>query len=171
MANHGYMTISGKTQGLISAGCSTQDSIGNKCQSGHTDEIMVLSYSHNMANIGNINKPTHSPLIITKNVDKSSPLLAQALSSSEEISCTISFYRISAYGLQEKFFTIEIEGGIIADLTLDMPMLFCKTMSNHKNMLQFVIARSHGDTTSQEPAGTDPGGITNGTTKGSLRTR
>jgi uncharacterized protein len=109
MANHGYMTITGKTQGLISAGCSTQDSIGNKCQTAHTNEIMVLSYSHNMSNIGNINKPTHRPLVITKNVDKSSPLLAQALSSREEISCTISFYRI------------EIEGGIIADLTLDMP--------------------------------------------------
>ncbi len=80
MANHGYMTITGKTQGLISAGCSTQDSIGNKCQTGHTDEIMVLSYTHNMVNIGNINKPTHSPIIITKNVDKASPLLAQALS-------------------------------------------------------------------------------------------
>lgn len=91
MANHGYMTITGKAQGLISTGCSTQDSIGNKCQAAHTDEIMVLSYSHNMANIGNINKPTHNPIIITKNVDKSSPLLAQALSSREEINCTISF--------------------------------------------------------------------------------
>lgn len=121
MANHGYMTITGRTQGLISAGCSTQESIGNKCQTGHTDEIMVLSYSHNMANIGNINKPTHRPLVITKNVDKSSSLLAQALSSREEISCAINFYRISSYGLQEKFFSVEIEGGIIADLTLDMP--------------------------------------------------
>lgn len=121
MANHGYMTITGKTQGLISAGCSTQESIGNKCQTAHTDEIMVLSYSHNMSNIGNINKPTHRPLVITKNVDKSSPLLAQALSSREEINCAISFYRISSFGLQEKFFSIEIEGGIIADLTLDMP--------------------------------------------------
>jgi len=91
MASHGYMTITGKAQGLISAGCSTQDSIGNKCQAGHTDEIMVLSYTHNMANIGNISKPTHAPILITKNIDKSSPLLAQALSSREEINCTISF--------------------------------------------------------------------------------
>lgn len=121
MANHGYMTIAGKTQGLISAGCSTQDSIGNKCQVEHADEIMVLSYSHNMVNIGNINKPTHKPIIITKNVDKSSPLLAQALSSREEISCTISFYRVSSFGMQERFYSISINGGIIADLTLEMP--------------------------------------------------
>ena len=121
MANPAYMTITGKAQGLISSGCSTQDSIGNKCQTAHKDEIMVLSYSHNMANIGNANKPTHNPVIITKNVDKSSPLLAQALSSREEINCIINFYRISPFGLQEKFYTVEIRGGMVTDLTLDMP--------------------------------------------------
>jgi type VI secretion system Hcp family effector len=121
MANYGYMTITGKTQGRISAGCSTQPSIGNKCQTGHADEIMVLSYSHNMTSVGNSGRPTHNPLVITKNVDKSSPLLAQALSNREEISCTINFYRTSSMGSQEKFFTVEIEGGVIADLTLDMP--------------------------------------------------
>lgn len=121
MANHGYMTITGKNQGLISAGCSSQESIGNKCQVGHKDEIMVLSYSHNMANIGNINKSTHNPIIITKNIDKSSPLLAQALANRELISCAISFYRVSRLGVQEKFYTVEISGGMIADLTVDMP--------------------------------------------------
>ena len=121
MANHGYMTIAGKAQGLISTGCSTQDSIGNKCQARHTDEIMVLSYTHNMVKIGSINKPTHSPIIITKNVDKVSPLLAQALSTREEINCTISFYRMSSFGMQEKFYSVSINGGIIADLTLEMP--------------------------------------------------
>ncbi|WP_248767232.1 Hcp family type VI secretion system effector [Pseudomonas sp. MWU12-2345] len=121
MANHGYMTITGKAQGLISAGCSTQDSIGNKCQAAHADEIMVLSYSHNMANVGNINGATHNPIVITKNVDKSSPLLAQALSNREEINCTISFYRVSSFGAQEKFYSVSIKGGVVADLTLEMP--------------------------------------------------
>jgi type VI secretion system Hcp family effector len=121
MANHGYMTITGKAQGLISAGCSTQDSIGNKCQAEHVDEIMVLSYSHNMANIGNINQPTHRPITITKNLDKASPLLAQALSNGEEINCSINFYRISLHGTHEKFYTVTIRGGLITDLTIDMP--------------------------------------------------
>ena len=65
MANHGDMRMTGNIQGLIAAGCSTQQSIVNKCQTAHIDEIMVLSYTHNMVNIGNINKPTHSPIIIT----------------------------------------------------------------------------------------------------------
>ncbi|MEB0044836.1 MULTISPECIES: Hcp family type VI secretion system effector [unclassified Pseudomonas] len=135
MANPGYMTITGKAQGLISAGCSTPDSIGNKYQSDHTDEIMVLAYQHNMANIGNINKATHSPIIITKNVDKSSPLLAQALSSREEINCTISFYRVSSFGLQEKFYSVSIHGGIFADLTLEMPHVVLQGNAEHEEQL------------------------------------
>ena len=62
-----------------------------------------------------------SKIIISKNIDKSSPLLAQALSSREEINCIISFYRVSPYGKQEKFYSISMNGGIIADLTFEMP--------------------------------------------------
>ncbi|MDR9750222.1 Hcp family type VI secretion system effector [Pseudomonas sp. SZMC_28357] len=156
MANYGYMTIKGKAQGLISAGCSTQASIGNKCQLGHTDEIMVLSYSHNMANIGNINKPTHNPIVITKNVDKSSPLLAQALSTQEELNCSISFYRISSFGFQEKFFTVEIEGGVIADLTLDMPHVI---LQNDTEPQEHVAIRYREITWTHHIAGTSGYGI------------
>lgn len=121
MASHGYMTIKGKTQGLISAGCSSQMSIGNKCQHGHEDEIMVLSFSRDMANIENSQKATHLPIFITKNIDKSSPLLARALAEREEIECTLDFYRIMPQGAQEKFYTIKIQGGLIANLTADIP--------------------------------------------------
>ncbi|MDE9504281.1 type VI secretion system tube protein TssD, partial [Xenorhabdus bovienii] len=38
-----YLTLNGKKQGLISAGCSTLDSIGNRYQKGHEDQIQVLS--------------------------------------------------------------------------------------------------------------------------------
>ncbi|CAM3460982.1 type VI secretion system protein [Pseudomonas floridensis] len=121
MANYGYMTITGKVQGKISAGCSSPESIGNKCQTGHLDEIMVLSFTHNMANIDNIKYATHRPVVITKHIDKSSPLLSQALANREPVDCTIDFYRTSPSGVQEKFYTIEIREGVIADLTLDMP--------------------------------------------------
>ena len=70
MANHGYMTLIGETQGLISAGCSTQESIGNKCQEGHRDQIMVLSYNHKMFNEGNLGASTHGPVVITKKSTK-----------------------------------------------------------------------------------------------------
>lgn len=65
MAYHGYMSIKGRSRGLISAGCSTIDSIGNRCQSAHVDEIMVLSFSHNLFNMGNVERATHRPVLIT----------------------------------------------------------------------------------------------------------
>ena len=51
MASHGYMSITGKKIGLISAGCSTQASIGNKCQVENTDQILVLALNHAMTSI------------------------------------------------------------------------------------------------------------------------
>lgn len=121
MAYHGYMSIKGQSQGLISAGCSTQDSIGNKCQEGHKDEIMVMSYNHNMLNTGNVRASTHGPVVITKNIDKSSPLLAVALSNREELDCVINFYRTSPSGQREKYYTVDIRGCIIANLTVEVP--------------------------------------------------
>ncbi|SHM96281.1 hypothetical protein SAMN05216593_10510 [Pseudomonas asturiensis] len=121
MANHGYMTITSDTRGVLSTGCSSVTSIGNSCQVDHVDEIMVLSFTHNMANIDNIKHATHRPIVITKYVDKSSPLLGQVLANREPINCTIDFYRTSPAGAQDKFYTIELRECIIADLTLDMP--------------------------------------------------
>ncbi|MDI3401357.1 type VI secretion system tube protein TssD [Pseudomonas sp. V88_4] len=57
MANPAYMTITGKTRGLISAGCSTPESVGNKYQTAHTDEIMVFALSHEMRRDANLGKP------------------------------------------------------------------------------------------------------------------
>lgn len=125
MANHSYMTISGKKQSLISAGCSSQDSIGNKCQAGHEDEIMVLAYSHNMVagNDGSTSggRGKHMPVVLTKNIDKSTPLLANALHEGEEIECKINFYRTSSSGHQEKYFTVMLGGGRIANLSVQVP--------------------------------------------------
>lgn len=84
-----------KKQGLISSGCSSQDSIGNKCQVGHFDEIMVLAYSHDRVagSDGSVTggRGQHKPVVITKNIDKSSPLIAGALHDGEEIKCSIEF--------------------------------------------------------------------------------
>ena len=45
MANPVYLTLNGELQGLISSGCSSMLSIGNKAQIAHQDQIMVTSRS------------------------------------------------------------------------------------------------------------------------------
>ena len=125
MASHSYMTITGKRQGLISAGCSGQSSIGNKCQSGHLDEIMVLAYSHDMVtgNDGSVagGRGKHLPIVITKSIDKSSPLLACALHEREEVDCIINLYRTIPAGGQERYYSIHLTGARIAHISQQVP--------------------------------------------------
>lgn len=151
MAIPGYMTITGKTQGLISAGCSTPDSVGNKYQSAHTDEIMVLSYSHNLANIDNTRRATHAPIIVTKNVDKSSPLLAQALATREEINCTINFYRPPHKASRKNTIPSRSTARCSANYSKTCLTSFCITMPNLRSRWLSVIAASVGYITSPVP--------------------
>ena len=119
------MSITGKKQGLISSGCSSQDSIGNKCQIGHFDEIMVLAYSHDMVagSDGTVTggRGQHRPVVITKNIDKSSPLISGALHDGEEVECVIDFYRTSPIGSQEKYFVVRLSGARIAYINFQVP--------------------------------------------------
>lgn len=54
MANLIYVKIIGQKQGLISAGCSTYDSVGNRFQSAHRDEIIVLHFDHEIVRSQNV---------------------------------------------------------------------------------------------------------------------
>ena len=78
MAQQIYMTLTGEKQGLISQRCGTYDSMGNKYQSLHRDEIFVLALSHSTHRDKNI---CHQPLSVTKIIDKSSPLSGIAISN------------------------------------------------------------------------------------------
>ncbi|MFJ4457606.1 Hcp family type VI secretion system effector [Pseudomonas sp. NPDC089392] len=121
MAHHGYISIVGARQGLISAGCSTEESMGNRCQSGHRDEIMVLGFSHTRSLLGNIQRTQHRPILITKHIDKSSPLLAQAMETLEPLNCEIHFYRVSRSGGQELYYSVRLTGVLIVDQRVEMP--------------------------------------------------
>ncbi|WP_397450608.1 Hcp family type VI secretion system effector [Pseudomonas sp. NA-150] len=135
MANNAFMTLTGKSQGLISAGCSTLESISNKYQSDHTDEIMVLSWDHRLFNNWSKTRPTHEPIVVSKYSDKSTPLLAQALSNREEIDGKIDFYRVSPSGTQENFLSISFKGGIIVEQTFSMPHVLLHAGGEHEEQL------------------------------------
>ncbi|HEK0724433.1 TPA: type VI secretion system tube protein Hcp [Proteus mirabilis] len=64
--------LNGNKQGLISAGCSSYDSIGNRYQNNHSDEILVYSTDYDISRHQNI---SHAPFVFEKADDKSSALL------------------------------------------------------------------------------------------------
>ena len=82
-----YISIEGQTQGNITAGAFTSDSVGNIYVEGHEDEVLVQEFSHvvTVPTDPQSGQPSgqrvHKPLMITKVFDKSSPLIFNALTS------------------------------------------------------------------------------------------
>jgi type VI secretion system Hcp family effector len=115
-----YMTIMGEKQGLISGGCNTRDSMGDDYQVSHMNEISLQSCSHSIMKASSGSGTDHNPIEISKAVDKSSPMLAQALRDHEIVDCTIDFYRISEKGGHEKYYAIVLKGATICSIGLFM---------------------------------------------------
>ncbi|NHB87966.1 type VI secretion system tube protein Hcp [Photorhabdus tasmaniensis] len=113
-----YLTLKGHKQGLISAGCSSIDSIGNKGQLDHIDQIFVYSLAHSLTREQNVN---HHPITFKKPIDKSSPLLGVAISDNEVLDAIFDGYRANQAGILELYYTIKVIGATITDLAIYHP--------------------------------------------------
>ncbi|MGX5029359.1 Hcp family type VI secretion system effector [Enterobacter asburiae] len=118
MANPVYLTLNGDLQGLISAGCSSMASIGNKAQIKHMDQIMVLGLSHGLTRAQNVN---HQTLTIQKPVDKSSPLLTKSISENECLTCDFEYYRTNRFGINELYYKVKLINARIASIAHNVP--------------------------------------------------
>ncbi|MDY4323481.1 Hcp family type VI secretion system effector [Pectobacterium brasiliense] len=118
MANNIYLTLTGNQQGKISAECGTVDPIGNKYQIGHKDQIFVLQFDHSISRNQNIN---HQPITFFKPIDKSSPLLGNAISNNEKLELLFDFYRTAQTGTQEKYYSVKLIGAVIRNITVSYP--------------------------------------------------
>ena len=118
MSSPVYIKIEGATQGLITSGASTEDSIGNRYQAGHEDEIMIFELSSNISMNQNV---CFQPIDIRKPIDKSSPLLAQALTNNEILTCNFLFYRTAMSGGIELYYKIKLTEASIVNLNFFYP--------------------------------------------------
>lgn len=140
MPTPAYLTIKGSRQGLISAGAMTDGSIGNLWQRGHEDQILVQSLDHRVMVPRGMSsgKRMHSPYVITKTIDKSSPLIFNALCTGEPLDiCRLDYYRTSSHGTQENHYTIELEDAVIVGVEEVMP--HCQDLSTaHFTVLETI---------------------------------
>ena len=141
MPTPAYLSIEGETQGPITQGTFTSESVGNTYVEGHEDEILVEAFSHNVTipRDPQSGQPTgqrvHQPLQITKVFDKCSPMLYNALTSGEKMGkCELHFYRTSTAGQQEHYYTIELEDAIIVDIVAYMPNCLDPGQAHYTNM-------------------------------------
>ena len=131
MQNPMYISIQGKKQGLITSGAFTQESIGNSWQEGHENESIIKGYSHNVTIPRDplsgqpSGQRVHSPLTVTKLLDKASPLLMAALVDGETLTdVELRKYRTNALGKLEWYYTVALKDAIVIDINPDAPHVF-----------------------------------------------
>lgn len=118
MANNIYLSLTGEQQGLISDGCSSYDSIGNSYQASHRDQILIYELSHAISREQNVN---HQSVTFKKPIDKSSPLLASAITNNEKMEAVFEAYRTDRYGIQTLFYRIKLIKATIGDISFVSP--------------------------------------------------
>ena len=123
-----YISIQGQTQGNITAGAFTSDSVGNIYVEGHEDEMMVQEFKHiiTVPTDPQSGQPSgqrvHKPFVITVALNKAVPLLYNALASGEMLpTVALKWYRTSVEGRQEHFFTTSLTDATIVDIDFKMP--------------------------------------------------
>lgn len=128
MPTPAYIKIEGQTQGNITAGAFTSDSVGNVFVEGHEDEILVQEIKHliSVPTDPQSGQPSgqrvHKPFTFTSSLNKATPLMYQALASGEMLpTVEINWYRTSVEGKQEHFFTTKLEDATIVEISTVLP--------------------------------------------------
>ncbi|HET7649524.1 MAG TPA: type VI secretion system tube protein TssD [Gammaproteobacteria bacterium] len=118
MPTPGHLTLVGEIQGAIEGSCEIE---------GREHTILVQAYRHC------VEEPTdehglpagrrvHRPLMITKEVDKSSPKLFQVLCSGERLSeARLDWYRLDGTGEESLYFTVLMQNAQIVKVESWVP--------------------------------------------------
>ena len=128
MALNAYLNLKGQKQGDIK---------GSVTQKGRADSIMVIAYEHGIVSPRDIasglptGKRQHKPLMIVKELDKSTPLIYNLLVNNENITewklefWTPQIKAMSGAGAEVQHYTIELTNANVASIE--------QIMLNNKN--------------------------------------
>ena len=118
MALNAYLTLKGQKQGQIKGGV---------VQKGREGTIEVVAVNHDIVSPRDpaSGLPTgqrmHKPLVITKGLDRSTPLLHNSMTLNENISSfKLDFYEPNVEGMEKNFYRIELVNASISDIHLHM---------------------------------------------------
>jgi type VI secretion system secreted protein Hcp len=126
------MTVEGEKQGNIEGSCDIK---------GKEKTVLVYALEHKVHMPRDpqsglpSGKRVHSPLIITKEYDKASPKLYQALCSGEHLKkVEIKYFRIDKQGKEEHYFTQTLEDAIVVTMEPYVPVVFVKDNEPFRHM-------------------------------------
>jgi len=114
MALNAYMKLTGETQGELK---------GSVTQAGREDSIMVIGWNHGVRSPRDVGsgqatgKRQHLPLTITKELDKSTPLLMNVMVNNENVTgWELRCWRPSATGVEEQHYTVEMVNATVSEI-------------------------------------------------------
>jgi type VI secretion system secreted protein Hcp len=118
MALSGYLSLTGTKHGPIA---------GSVTQKGRENSIEVIGFFHEIVGPRDpvSGRPTgkrmHKPFSITKQLDRSSPLLYDVLTHNENLSdVTLRLFRPQASGVERHAFTVRLANATISSIHLRM---------------------------------------------------
>jgi type VI secretion system secreted protein Hcp len=119
MALNAYLKLKGQKQGEIK---------GAVTQKGREGKIMVIAAHHEIVSPRDTasgqatGKRMHHPFVITKEVDKSSPLLHTAMMGNENLTeWELQFWRPAPTGVEKQHYTVKLTNARIASIAFTMP--------------------------------------------------
>ena len=121
MALNAYLKLKGQKQGEIK---------GSVTQKGREGKIMVIAASHEVLSPRDAasglatGKRMHKPFVITKEIDKSTPLLYNALVNNENITeWELQFWtpnKGKGTGTEKQYYTVKLTNASISDISFHM---------------------------------------------------
>ena len=130
MALNAYLNIKGQKQGAIK---------GSVTQKGREGKIMVIAVNHEIISPRDpasglpTGKRMHKPFTITKELDKSTPLLYNVLVNNENIpDWELQFWRPSATGAEQQHYTVKLTNANIASIN------FRLANNKHPDLMKFA---------------------------------
>jgi type VI secretion system secreted protein Hcp len=147
MPTPAYISITGKTQGNITKGAFTADSVGNVYVEGHEDQILVQEVEHRVTTPTDpqsgqpSGQRVHKPFVFTCALNKAVPLMYQSLASGEMLpTVEVQWFRTSVDGKQEHFFTTKLEDATIVDINTVLPHAQDTTKSEFTQLIKVAMA-------------------------------
>ena len=147
MPTPAYISIEGSTQGNITQGAFTADSVGNVYVEGHEDQMIVQAVDHSVTvpTDPQSGQPSgqrvHRPFIFTSALNKATPLMYNALAAGEMLpKVEVEWYRTSVDGKQEIFFKTVIEDAVIVDITTKLPHAQNEDNSNYTQLVDVSLS-------------------------------
>jgi type VI secretion system secreted protein Hcp len=129
MALNAYLKLKGQKTGEIK---------GSVTQKGREGKIMVIAVSHEIVSPRDpasglpTGKRMHKPMVITKELDKSTPLLYNVLVNNENITeWELQYWQPSATGAEKQHYTVKLTNSNIASIAARMPN------NKHPDLMKF----------------------------------